>query len=440
MKKRNIVYISGESVQAVSALVSREGLRVEDALTMPLERLEGYLRGSGQRDFSLVVNFPDGRLDAFTVPAVSRRYTERVIASELARREAGGERPFTYSLRKKKDVGDKGMREVSVFTVDRKRLQALVRTFDACGKRLMGIYPDIHAVKSLVPVGPPVLCVFNAVHEQKIFLIEGGEVLFTRNIESRGKVEEDAHARDIYLSINFCQQNLRVSPAYLLLIGEPPAIGSIPSITPPAASALRPPELHASPGVWSKFVVPLSALYAEKADDISPPYLHRARRAERFLDWGAASLVSLSLAGLIIFGLAMGRASRASATLSSERERLAGLARLQDAYDKTFAAYAPYRSFFKGLRAGDSRPFTRLIRSFSAVGSEGVAIEKVSASMHDEGLMVKISGSIKGPSFTGAHAKFRRFVGRIERLADTVIEEKKLMINDRKFIITARLR
>jgi hypothetical protein len=438
LKKRNIVYISGGTVQVVSALVTHEGIQIEESMTMPLKGFAKYLRGSSHREFSLVVNFPDERLESFMVPVVPRRYREKVIASELSRRMAGADCHFIYSLREEKKIDGRPMVEVGVFTVDSERLRALADLFSACGKRLNGIYSDVHVIKTLVPKGPPALCIFEIGHEKKMLLVNRGELLFTRKVESGTGERQGSFARDIYLSINYCQQNLRINPTYTLFLGASHTIVSDLSKTTPVASALIPRGVCVSHGTWQEYAVPISGLCAVRADDISPPCLRRSRRLERVLGLGATSLACLSLAGLLLLGLAIGRASRASDTLTAEKSRLSGLTSLRETYEKTLSAYTPYSFFFEELKQGSKKPFTRFIRSLSAVGPEDIIIEKITASIDGQQLLVKISGSISAHSFRKTRAVFKDFITRVNGLDRAAIEDKELMINDGRFRITVR--
>ncbi|MFQ5428405.1 MAG: hypothetical protein ACE5EZ_05430 [Thermodesulfobacteriota bacterium] len=441
MKRQNIIYIEGETMQAVRACKGRGRVRVEETETFAADRLEEYLRGSNERNYTLVVNFKTFFHETITLPAVKGRYMEKVIASEISRVSTFTRFSFIYSLAEETTIDNKKKRIVHVFAVDMEELQEVIRRFTACDVEVRAVYPDIYAVKSLLGEKASGLGLFNAghedEHEQKMFLVKNGEVLFIRDARHGAKDPLETETRNIYLSVSYCQQTLRENPERLFLIGETSYLAGAEALTLPAAPVPRPVGLVAGEEIFEKYAVPLSALYAGKAMDISPKFLRAEHLREQVQRYGAAAFFVLGFVGLIYLAFTVEGTVAASERLDMQKNRLAHMYGLQSEYMKTLSKYAQYRAF---LKDGQKNTFARFFLNLSALNEPGVIIEKLSATLGEDGFSVTLNGRIEAGSLRDTQARYDGLLEFIAGPGAMTVKEDKLLFSDNSFRLTAGLR
>ncbi|MFQ5354471.1 MAG: hypothetical protein ACE5DR_05940 [Thermodesulfobacteriota bacterium] len=434
MKRQNIIYIEGETMQAVRAAKGRDRVMVDDTQSFASDKLEEYLRGSNERVYTLVVNFKKYFRETITVPSVSRRHMGRVISSEISRQSPFSEFSYIYTLSKEKAKSNKKTRDVHVFAVDMEELQEVIMRFSACGISVQAIYPDLYAVKFLLEDRASGLGLFNAGKEQKMFLVNHGELLFERTVECGDEDPLSAETRNIYLSINYCQQTLRVKPERLFLIGDACRLSGIEALTVPAVSSLKPGGLEVSEEVFQKFALPLSALYAGKAIDISPRSLRVEHLREGVQTYGAAAFCALSIIGLIFLGFTVDKAGASSERLAMQRNQLFRMYGVQSSYMKTLNLYGKYRIF---LENGGKDPFSRLFLNLSDLNRPGVSIEKLSASAGEGGVILTLKGLIEAESLSDTQARYDGLLEYIKGPAAMTIDASELKLMDGSFTLTA---
>jgi len=254
---------------------------------------------------------------------------------------------------------------------------------------------------------------------------------------SGGGLDTAAEARNIYLSVSYCQQTLRVNPERLFLIGEASALALSDALALPVASAIKPEGLDVSNEVFIKFAVPLSALYTQKSMDISPQSLRHENLTNSALGYGTAVFCALGLILIIFLAFTVDKTSATSDRLAMQTNRLAHTTRTQSAYIKAYDAYKQYRPF---LEQAGKRPFSRFFTNLSAMDLPGVAIERLSASNAGDGFIVKITGLIEARTLVDTEARYRGLLEYIKGPGAMTVEEKRLMIGDNSFEISARHR
>jgi len=435
--KKNIIYFEGQTIQAVKTRRVKGGFKVVDSASFAVERLEEYFKVSKERSYTLVVNFRRYYLETITIPPVSKRYMAKVIESEISKRSPFNDFSYIYSLQEEKIIENKKMRDVHVFAVDMKEMQSYIRRVRACGAMVRAIFPAVQAAKSLLGKEGCALGLFNAGHEMKTFIVKEGEVLFIRDVESSGKgLDDDAEARNIYLSISYCQQTLRINPERLFLIGEASTLSGRKALTLPVDQAIKPEGLDVPDDVFIKFALPLCALYAQKTSDISPPALRSEYKATMAFDYGTAAFCALTVIFLIFLSFTVKRAAASSERLLIQKDRLAHSAGVQNAYMKTLEKYERYRPF---LEQGSKKPFSRLFLNLSAMDLPGVTVERLSASKSEDGFLINIEGHIEAQTLKDTEALYNGFLEYLTGPGAITIEEKGLVFEDKSFEITARL-
>ncbi|MFQ5480024.1 MAG: hypothetical protein ACE5DW_01965 [Thermodesulfobacteriota bacterium] len=432
MKKKNIIYIDGHTIQAVRARTDKDQFRVEETECFPLEDLEQYLRRNRDMDYILVVNFKRYYHETITVPSVSSRYMDKVISSEISRNSALADFSFIYTLEKEKTINDKKMREAHVFAVEMEELQGYIKRFTACGAALRAVYPDVYAAKFLIGRGASGLAIFNTMRAQKMFLLREEKVLFIRDVEVSGSDFFEIDARNIYLSISYCQQTLRLNPERLFLIGEVCSFTGAGALALPTASVLRPRGLEVSEEVFLKYLLPVSALYADKSIDISPPSFRASGRIKKTQTYGAAAFFALSLLGLIFLGITVKGAIASSLILTVQKNRLAHMAGLQYAYTQRLSKYGRYRAFLERL---GKKPYSRLFYNLSALNLPGVSMEKLAASGEEDRVILTLDGLIEAPTLKETQARYDDLLEFFKGSAAMTVEEERLMFNEKSFTI-----
>jgi len=408
---------------------------VKYAETFVDEKLENFLLGHKEKEYILVVNFKRYYHDTIFVPNVSTRYMEKVIASEISKQSPFAEFSFIYSLLEEKTINNKIMRKVHVFAVDMEELLGHTSRFSSCGKTVRVIYPDVYAAKSLLGKGASALGLFNRTHEQKMFFVKDGEVLFIREVESDGRDLLESLARNIHLSISYCEQTLRINPERLFLIGGSSSLPGMETLALPTASVIKPAGLDVSEEVFQKFALPLSALYGDKAIDISPRYSRNIYMAGKAQSYGAAVFGAISIIGLIYLVFTIQGALASSERLAIQKNRLAHMTGIQNTYMKTLELYSRYRPF---VERKNEKAFSSLFVNLSAMDMPGVMIERLSAVQGEGGLIVEVKGLVDAQSLRETQERYDGLIKFIKGPGAMSVEESKLIFMDGSFTVRAR--
>jgi len=439
LKTINIIYFEGETIQALRGLKGKGSIKVECEESFTEDRLEEYLHRNKEQNYTLVINFQIYFQETLTVPSVSRRYMRDVIASEIARTSPFAEFSFIHTFSEETIVNNKKKRDVHVFAVDMEELRAYIKRITACGSRVAAIYPVVYSAKSLLGRHASGLVLFKAGHEQKMYLVDDGEVLFVRDVETCRDDTLKSEARNIYLSVNYCQQTLRINPERLFLIGEASCSENVAELELPAVSALRPSGLGVTEEVFLRYALPISALYADKDVDISPKNLRADYIRHQTQGYGAVAFSLLSVVLFIFFALTVQGVSASSKRLERDKNRLADIASagFKDTYMKTLSNYGEYRPF---VERGKKRVFSRFFLQLSALSLPGVVIEKLTASEENNAFILHVNGLVEADSLSDTQARYERLVRYLRGPAAMMIKEQKLVFRDGSFFITASLR
>ncbi len=444
MKKVVAVSFEGEDVRVVYAITRGSGVEVTDVVLVKDEDFDRFLEKEKTKEFVVVHDFKEFYQDIISVPPVKNKYVKKIIEDEIKRRAPEfHDGPFISLVSGESIVENRKVKDVFVFAVKRGEVSEVTERFARCGKKIRALYPNIFTVAHLVASGEePFLCVLETSANKTLFLLNGGKMEFVRTAQSPERGMNDRDMQNIFMTLNYCRQVVRVNPAFILLAGTISRCDSVSTeLSSLPIACLRMPLPRSSVGdSLVDYLCPLSALSIEgdKTICVLTPDYERAMALESFLKYATLFFLSLSLLGMGYIGVMGKNILELKKRLASVRENLPDVEGTIALYDEKRADLSVYDPFVASLESAAARPdVALLLYDMSRLTSDSVRIDSLSIALEGGRATVDLKGVVRASGYTDRQRAYQNFVDSLARLDRFQMRDHSLDLTDGSWTVMA---
>jgi hypothetical protein len=446
MRKAVAVSFEGEYVRIVYATLKRTGIEVNDALIVKDEQFDHFLEQEKTKEFIVVNDFKEFYQDIISVPPVKNKYIKDLIKLEIKNKAPDfKDFSFIHFLHSEKIIENKKVKEIFVFAVRNEEVKDIVNRFSRKGKTIKALYPNIFSVARLIKsIEDPFLCILETGLKKTLFLLKGGKVDFVRTTQAFDKGLNDPDIQNIYMTVNYCRQVMRVNPAFILLGGSLCNEYDATDLTTMPIACLRlPPFQTLKMTAPVDFIYPISSLFVSREKDINilTPDYKNFLRIRLFLKYSTLLFISLSLIGISYIGFISKNIMEYRNRLSSIRKTLPDIENTLILYENKRSELAHYMPFITFLRTNVSIPdIQRFLSLLSEMKTDNIRIDSLSIAVDGDILKSELKGIVKTKSFADMQIYYQKLIDSISNIEGFFIGNQGLILKDGSFYIEVELR
>lgn len=432
-----IVSFEGNIIKVIYVTYKGKKPVVRDALTLRNEQFDELLSKERTREFIVVNSFKDFFQDTILIPPAKKIYTRRLIESEIRKRSTLKDFSFFYTSTGEKVVDNKRMMEIFAFAVNNDEIKSIINRFIQRGKVIKAIYPDVFSIASQIGSTDPVLCVSETGSNKNLFLVKDGKIQFIRTAQSLERGISDLDIQNINMTVNYCRQSLRISPAVVMLTGS---LCSNYNATAPPSIPLT--CLMPKSPLYLDFVSPLSAIPGTNLKDIdlSTRDYKTYYYYKKFLGYSTSLFLSLSILCIAYAGYTIKNIIDTRSKLDFIRKNLFDIRTALSSYDSKIADLTGYMPFIASLKSASSVPdIQRLLSLLSEIKTDNIEINSITITSGDNLLKVELKGLIRSVSFGDMQRYYQRMIDTIS-LKGFSIRGQRLELKDKSFSIDMEYR
>src|SRR3989337_509377 len=272
MKNTVVVSFEDQAIRVIYSSTKKEGHTVGNVITLHDAQFGEFLRSEKTKEFIVVSNFSETYQETITVPVVKKKYLEKIIEIEIHKKCHFEDFSYLYHLSEEKIIENRKTFEVFVFAVRNNEVMNLISRFTDMGKRVSAVYPDVFTLARMTRTdGKYGLCVSGFGDNKNLFLVRDGKIVLIRKANSPEADMTDYDMRNIEMTVNYCRQTLRITPACVILTGSLSANYNVSVNTSlPVICLVPPPGIHMDNRTILEYMTAVSALCADKSCDIAP--------------------------------------------------------------------------------------------------------------------------------------------------------------------------
>jgi len=441
MAKTLSINIEENTVKVVYASTSGRRVTVTDAITLPPEKLDDFLKDEKTRDVVVSAQFKTAFYDTVHIPPVKKNFEKTLIMAELQKRHQGRFTPVFFQTGQKTLEG-KRLNEYFVYYVETSEVDELTQLFVASRKRLKALYPNMLAVLKLLPRREtPYLCLFETAANKTFFLIDSGQVTFTRVVQSLGAGLSDYDMQNINMTVSHCRQTLRTEPECLLYLGDRPKEGST-RVEPlvPVEFFGPPPSLDVRKIDFLSFLVPICALGPGKAESLFSEDFRQYRLWSDYTRYGTRTFALGSAALAIALALNLVQYQSLNHELQAYRASNRNLTQVMRDYEDNVSVLAEKKKAVDFVNRMNARPSPgRLMIHLDSIHPQDLDIRSFSTTAEDDKtLSLRMSGVLTTERLLEAQQEVNRMAETLAGIPGIVDVQSEMTLSDRSFQISGR--
>ena len=205
-------------------------------------------------------------------PAVKSKYLKKIVESGIKKATSLKDISFVYTPVNEKVVDNRKILEVFYFAINNEVLHDVVDRFYEFGKVVKAVYPTVFSAASLISIqssGEANLGVMGSGRERLAFLSRKGTVYFIRNYESLEPEFSDYDIQNINMTINYCEQNIKINPSSVMILGNLSGSSSLTTMTAkPLVCLSKADYIRCNREVFNEFILPVASFYASRSSSI----------------------------------------------------------------------------------------------------------------------------------------------------------------------------
>ncbi|MCI4625331.1 MAG: hypothetical protein L3V56_05145 [Candidatus Magnetoovum sp. WYHC-5] len=217
------ISIEKEDVKIIYAVKKGKSFNVIQSQKINGNELDNYLQKDKTKRYIIIYDFDEILQDIVNIPPAEDKYNHALIANEIRKQYPDiKEFSFVEFFIDNKIEGNKRYKEFAVFTIKHTEINKIINRFNEYGKIILSIYPASLLPLSLLPdIHEPYLCAFDIVNNKNTILVRHKSIFFSRQSQVLGisTATTDFDIQNLNMTINYCRQNLRINPQFILLFG-----------------------------------------------------------------------------------------------------------------------------------------------------------------------------------------------------------------------------
>ncbi len=440
-------YFDGSIVQALKACISSNSVTIKDALTFPLDGLDDYLSGCGEKTFIICCNPLLFHQDIVYLPPAASSHYDKLVRTEVQKihPELTSFTSFHRTVGQA-TIDSKVHNKIAAFSYTDDTLSSFISVFNLYNKVISHIYAAPYSIFRLAAstcvTDPAQARIFTAAlpGEKLLLVSENKELEFIRKIPSPDATLLPADTQNINMTVDYCFQSFRVKPLEVVTLNQPETSEELSQLlTVPIRSALSPVLASVPRHVVQDYLAPLAAAlhYFESphVGDILPSDYVSFSRNKKVLSTASKLMIALAL---LLAGFTL-----TEWLIISDLKP--GIGILRSHLSNSGEEVATYRKLDEEVKFLNQRlkfiqkhnPATALA-SLTLPSSDEYSIKSILIQDVAGSLGVQIQGDISASGLSDTQIIFERIVGQIGKIPGYTVKSSTLDIKQKTFIMQAR--
>lgn len=451
MARRIAVSFEDNIAKIAYASFSRGSLIIEKTISLKDEEFSDFLKGEKEDDFIVAADFVASYQEILTLPSVKEKYIRRIIEDTVRKSSPEiGEFSYVYTPIGEKILEGRKAGEYFVVAVGHDSLNRIIDRFNACGKRIRHLLSPVFALSRIIQMhsdfpASPVLCVTETGEKKNFLLIKNRKLYFYRTAQSFGSGILDFDVQNINMTINYCNQTLKIPPSHVFLIGSAGSrYEATAKLAIPSLCITYPPAIIAQRETIDGFLVPVSSLIHGKdigKGDFLPRHYRDFYMQKSVLTYGTAAFLALSLAGAVYALKNLSHVRSANEEISSIRADIERMKAIPQNFEDRNAELQRFMPNINSFNAANTAPdFQGGLIAISRLRMKDAALSVIAATPAGDALALSIKGKISAESYDDAQERYRVFIEAIRKIPGISLTSDKIDPGSRDFQIEARYR
>ncbi|MBF0558695.1 MAG: hypothetical protein HQL08_07945 [Nitrospirae bacterium] len=454
MANRIAVSFEDDSVRVLYASTQGRNVRIRKTLLLKNEEFDAFLAGEKAREFIVVSDFKVSYSDLLTLPPAKDKYLGRIVESEIRKKNPElKEFSFSYTVLGETVREGRRVKEVFFFAVNNVDLLQIIQRFDKYKKTVKYIYPFAAALSRLINVldveqDEPQLCIAEVGLNKTLFLVKKGKIHFIRTAQAMEAGIHDLDVHDINMTVNYCRQTLRMTPASIFLLSNVCTnYDASMSFAVPASCVLLPSSIQAGREDATDYLAPIAAvLPGGETDSISvlPRQYALLAMQKKIVNSFAALFIFLSLAGLWHLKKDVTeilRLKREAVMLRTDIRDMVSNRQSYEMLTRQLGEYLPMISFVNTINAvPDIQAALISLSSVKTLRGDALQLNSASVTAAAGVLNMQLNGSLKAGKFADTNRHYRALIDEIKALKGVTVSSDGMDINSRNFHVEIQYR
>jgi hypothetical protein len=443
------VSFEGEVVRVVYASSGRGKVKIRKALLLKNEEFDDFLSGEKARAFIVVADFKVFYNDILYLPPAKDKFVRQMVESEIRKRNPElKDFSFSYSVLGDAVRDGKKVREVFFYAVADADTLQIIERFDKYNKTVKCIFPFATILSRLVNEvsgndDELYLCVAETGLNKIMFLVKNGKLYFIRTAQSLERGMHDIDVHDINMTVNYCRQTLRTTPAAILLLGSLCSnYDSSMSFAVPAAGILCPSNILANREVVEDNLALIAAVCPCSGNDgisVLPRQYTLLIMYNKIITSTAIIFMLLSGAGLAYLQKDISEIinmKKDADVLRTEIRLMESNRQSYEMLNRELSEYVPIINFMNSVTTvPDMQRALISLASLNTLRGDAVQLEAITVSAGPATLNIQLKGNIKDGRYADINKHYRAFLDELKGVKGFTPASDSLDINSRNFHI-----
>ena len=319
----------------------------------------------------------------------------------------------------------------------------LISRFTDMGKRVSAVYPDVFTLARMTRTdGKYGLCVSGFGDNKNLFLVRDGKIVLIRKANSPEADMTDYDMRNIEMTVNYCRQTLRITPACVILTGSLSANYNVSVNTSlPVICLVPPPGIHMDNRTILEYMTAVSALCADKSCDIAPRNYKDLTFTMEILRYSTATFLYLIILSVIYTAFVVKATLPIREEFQNSVKDLPDLHTVFSSYESESSRFSEYGSLIASFESSMETPdFLDLLKAFTQIKENRMRVDSIEISANDGVLLCKIEGSAVTENYAEAGSAYEKFMGSLADIQGLSVTKNLFELKDKKIFVEAEYR
>jgi hypothetical protein len=428
------------NIKLLHASLRGKSVVIDRAEIIPEEEFDDYLRREKATKFIVTYEFKESHHGILTIPVVKPRYLKKIIESEIRKTAEIKDFSFIYTPIGERIIENRKVLKIFYFAVRNEEIRNIVERFYDNGKIVSAIYPTAFSVAPLfdpkVSEGEVVIGVLGMGRERIAFLTKKGAIYFIRNFESLDAELSDFDIQNISMTINYCFQNIKITPSLILLAGTLSKPYNITAAPPTPLACLHKAEyIHCSKEIFDDFLIPIASLYAPKSSNILSKEFKNLYTLRDYMVKASKIFVILTILCLgFIFLEVKNIIDKKDLLRLAIRNKLD----IEDIFSEYIAKEAEMKQYIPvvDFLNSSSPEVQKLLIALAEIDMKNIKFNFIEArAKGDDSFLVTIEGISNADTYTSMQGSFKNVIDALGKMEDIEITNRTMDFGSKTFRI-----
>ena len=410
--------------------------------TVPLGKFDNYLEKEKVSEFVVISDFEESFHNILLIPSLKKKYLRKVIESEIRKTSQQSDFTFIYTILGEKVVDNRKMLEIFYYMVTNETIRKVVERFYDNGKIVKALYPAVFTAASMLEqsnAGGIKMGVIVSGHKRIVFTTKNGAVNFIRDYESLEDSVSDFDVQNVNMTLNYCTQNLRMTPESVTFLGEIAGLSELKAVTDvPIVQPDMPDDLKCDCKTGCGYPVPCASFKPDRSFNILSGEFRNIYIFRRLMEAASLTFVMLSVVYLaLIFYV--------GENVIDTRQQIQTAARGLAGTESDYAEYLERRETmsdilpFVDFMNKPSIDISRLLAGLSEVRVKDLRFAGIDArAVSDTAFLVSINGKGQAETYSSFQASFERLLAGLEEIENVELSNRVINHMDGTFSVQLR--